>query len=159
MIRRSNIVRGMLIYPLGDALAAGILGQFSIVRMLGMTVLGGTLYAWEIPLVFRWIDRHVPVGSHRWAALRRSLLAVLYFNPLWIARHLLFIKLFSGAWEEVRWSLLAVGMRSFLVNVPIALAGNHVIQNIVPREHRFAASAIFSGLMALYYAMSAVWFG
>jgi hypothetical protein len=158
MIRGSDILRGALIYPLGDALAMWIHGPFVWTRVLGLALVGGTLYAWEVGAAFRWIDRRVPHDGSRAAGLRRALMAVAYFNPLWIARHMLFLKVFAGQGAAVTWSLLATGTRSFVVNIPLALLGNYAIQNAVPRGARFAASAAFSGFLAVYYALSAVWF-
>ncbi len=88
----------------------------------------------------------------------RTLMAMLYFNPLWIARHLLFIKLFTGRVEEINPGLLVVASWSFLVNIPVSLAANYLIQNHVKMKWRFLASAVFSSLMAVYYALSSVIF-
>ena len=88
----------------------------------------------------------------------RTALAWAYFNPLWIARHLVFVKIFSGAWSDVSWALLTTASYSFLGSIPISLVGNFIIQNRLPERHRFLGSAIFSGLTAVYYALSAVWF-
>ena len=157
--RRSDILRGGLIYTIGDTIAALIAQEFSWVRVAGILLIGATIYAFEIPNYFRWIDRKT-VGIAGWrSSLRRTLLAMLYFNPLWIARHILFIKLITGAFEEIGWGLIAVGAISFLVNVPLSLAANYLIQNKIPLKHRFLASAIFSGLMAIYYSLSDHWFG
>jgi hypothetical protein len=151
--------RGALIYGLGDAAAALILGQFSWLRLAGMALLGGTVYAFEVPNYFRWIDRRAPAAPGPAAALRRTVLALLYFNPLWIARHLAWLAVVTGRAAEVGWPLLGTAARSFAANVPLSLLGNYVIQNKVPLRHRFLASALFSALMAVYYAVSAVVFG
>lgn len=149
--RLANALRGALIYGTGDTVAALILGEAGWLRLGGMILVGSTLYALEIPNWFHWIDRQVPAGRPG-ATLRRTLLALLYFNPLWIARHLLFITLFMG--REIGWGLIAAGWWSFLGNVPLALVANHLIQNRVPFDWRFTASALFSALMAIYYAVS-----
>ncbi len=157
--RRSDIIRGGLIYTIGDAIAALIAQEFLWIRVLGILIIGATVYAFEIPNYFRWIDKQTQ-GKTGWkASLKRTLLAMLYFNPLWIARHILFIKLITGAYDEIGWGLLMVGTISFLVNVPISLVANYLIQNKVGLKHRFLASAIFSGLMAIYYSLSDHWFG
>lgn len=93
------------------------------------------------------------------ASLLRTGLAILYFNPLWIARHLLFIQIFSGNWGGISFNLLKLGLYSFLVNIPIAFMANYVIQNRISLKWRFLASAVFSSLMAVYYALSKVLFG
>ena len=89
---------------------------------------------------------------------RRTALALLYFNPIWIARHLFFIYLFSGRYQAISWSIFGIALKSFLVNIPISLAGNYIIQNKIALKHRFWASATFSALMAVYYALSEVIF-
>ena len=156
---KSNIIRGGLIYTLGDTIAAWIGDDFSWMRMLGIMVIGATLYAWEIPNYFRWLDRKVQNTGTFLSSIKRASMAMLYFNPLWIARHILFIKLFSGQTQEIGWNLISIGAMSFLVNIPISLGANYLIQNKIPLKHRFLASAIFSGLMAIYYSLSAHWFG
>jgi hypothetical protein len=150
-----DVVRGMAIYAGGDTIAALILGEFHWLRLAGMMLVGGALYAWEIPNYFRWIDR---VASGAGGALKRTALALAYFNPLWIARHMLFLKLFSGRAGEVDWGLLRAGAGSFLGALPLTLAGNFVIQNVLPLRFRFMGSALFSALMAIYYAVSTRWF-
>jgi len=155
---RANILRGLIIYSTGDSIAALIVGEYSLFRMLGIMLVGATIYALEIPYYFAWIDRRVAQDTRLFSSLKRTAWAMLYFNPLWIARHLLFIKFFSGLWKEITWGLLSLGFWSFLVNIPISLAGNYLIQNKVPLKWRFFASASFSALMAIYYALSEVLF-
>lgn len=153
-----NIIRGAIIYSSGDLIAALLLGEFSILRLLGMMILGGTLYALEIPNYFAWIERKTKAIVGLKKTLAKTYLAILYFNPLWIARHLLFIKLFSGNFSEINLSLLKIAGLSFLVNIPISFVANYLIQNKVNLDWRFLASAIFSALMAIYYALSEVIF-
>ncbi|MDH4319097.1 MAG: hypothetical protein OEV64_11945 [Desulfobulbaceae bacterium] len=156
---RHDAVHGLLIYAAGDSTAALLLGQFQLSRLLGIMLVGATVYTLEIPAYFRWIDRRtgsMPAGSRR--AATRTALALLYFNPLWIARHLLFIALFSGDWGGIRLSLLHTAALSWLVNIPISIIGNAIIQVLLPLRWRFVGSATFSGLMAVYYALSGVWF-
>lgn len=81
-------------------------------------------------------------------------LAIAYFNPLWIWRHLLFIKIFSGNFEQIDLDLLFIASLSFLVNIPISFIANYIIQNKVHLRWRFLSSAIFSAIMAIYYALS-----
>jgi hypothetical protein len=155
---KANILRGMAVYAAGDAIAMVILGKFALLRMLGMMLLGGTVYAMEIPAYFAWISRKTSSVLGWRGQVLRAVLAWCYFNPLWIARHLAFAKVFSGAWSEISSALLLVALNSFLWSIPISFAGNFIIQNFVPERHRFLASAVFSGLNAIYYALSAVWF-
>ncbi len=153
-----DILRGMIIYAAGDTTAAIILQQFSWPRTFGMILVGATFYAFEIPNYFRWIDRSTKQLSPWRTAGRRTLLALLYFNPLWIARHLFFIFLFSGRYEAITGQIFGIALKSFLVNIPISLTGNYIIQNKIALKHRFFASATFSALMAIYYALSEVIF-
>ncbi len=53
--------------------------------------------------------------------------------------------------------MLPLATKSFLINAPASLLVNYYIQNKVSAEWRFVASAIFSGVMAVYYAVSATW--
>lgn len=152
---KRDMLTGCLVYTLGDTVAALILGQGSLLRTLGMMGIGATVYALEIPNWFRWIDRRtpdaMPPGRRAW---RRTVFALLYFNPLWIARHLLFIRVLTLGWPGVSWDLLRLGAMSFLFNIPLSALGNYVIQVRIPLRGRFLASAAFSGLLAIYYALS-----
>ncbi|RPI01260.1 MAG: hypothetical protein EHM72_06890 [Calditrichaeota bacterium] len=149
---RANVLRGVLIYTSGDTIAALIMGEFLWTRMAGIMLVAATIYALEIPNYFSWIDRK-SVNGH--IAGKRTALALLYFNPLWIARHLLFITLFSLKWNEIGLGLLLKGLYSFLVNIPLSLTANYIIQNKIALKWRFTASAAFSALMAIYYPLSA----
>ena len=153
-----NALRGLLIYAIGDTIAALILGQFALTRMMGIMLVGATVYAFEIPNYFHWIDTRAPHDGSARTVVMRTGLALAYFNPLWIARHLLFIYFFAGTWAAINWGILRTAGISFAVNIPIALIGNYIIQNKMPYEWRFFSSAVFSALMAIYYAVSAVVF-
>ena len=59
-----------------------------------MVFIGATLYAFEIPNYFSWIVKKTNALKGLKLTLTKTTLAIAYFNPLWIARHLLFIKLF-----------------------------------------------------------------
>jgi len=151
---RRDVWTGLIAYAAGDGVAALVSGQFQWLRLAGMMVVGATLYAWEVPACFRWIDRRVPsTRAPVPRALGRTALATLYFNPLWISRHLLFVLLFSGRWEEIGWSLLRTGGLSWIANIPLSVIGNYIIQVKLPLRWRFIGSAIFSGLMAIFYAL------
>ncbi|SNC67876.1 hypothetical protein SAMN06265337_2102 [Hymenobacter gelipurpurascens] len=152
-----NHLRGALIYAAGDTAAALLQHDFSWSRLLGVALVAGTVYAWEVPTYFRWIDRRVPHRPGWTAQLRRASLALAYFNPLWIARHFVFIRLASGHLDTITWALLPMAARSFLLNVPVSLAVNYFIQNKLRPDRRFLVSALFSGVMAVYYALSATW--
>jgi hypothetical protein len=149
--RLKDVIRGLIIYPVGDTVAALLLHEFSVYRLLGIAVVGGLVYSLEIPAWFSCING-------RYSGLKRTLMATLYFNPLWIARHLMFIYLFSGEMSIIDWSLFSVALKSFAINLPLAIAANYIIQNKLPLSLRFFYSAVFSSLMAIYYALSRVIF-
>jgi hypothetical protein len=151
---KSNILKGALIYSAGDATAALLLSEFSIYRIIGMMLVGASIYAFEIPNYFAWIDRKTLSYKGVKKTLAKTALAIAYFNPIWIWRHLLFIKIFSGNLSQVNMNLLLIACLSFFVNIPISLIANYTIQNKIKLGWRFLASAIFSALMAIYYALS-----
>ena len=153
-----DALSGSLIYALGDTTGALLDGEFRWSRMLGMLLLGGSLYAIEIPAYFRWIDRRY-AKSAQWDPWRRALLAWLFFNPLWIARHLAFIAILNGTWTALNWQLLEIATESFAHAAPVALAVNYGIQNLIPLRWRFIDSSVFSASMAVYFALSEVLFG
>ncbi|MEZ4803621.1 MAG: hypothetical protein R2797_12685 [Gelidibacter sp.] len=152
--KKANILKGALIYSAGDSIAAFLLDEFSIYRLLGMMFIGATFYAFEIPNYFDWIVKKTNHLAGIKATLAKTGLAMLYFNPLWIARHLLFINLFSGQFEDIGWNLLEVAVFSFLANILISFIANYIIQNRFKMKWRFLGSAIFSAIMAIYYALS-----
>ena len=119
-----------------------------------MILVGATIYAFEIPNYFTWIDKKTKQLSGIKKTLTKTSLAVAYFNPLWIFRHLAFIKLFSGNFNNINFNLLEIAFLSFLVNIPISFLANYIIQNNIKLNWRFISSAIFSAIMAIYYALS-----
>jgi hypothetical protein len=119
-----------------------------------MVIVGATIYAFEIPNYFSWIDIKTGHLSGVKKTFSKTSLAIIYFNPLWIFRHLVFIKLFSGNFNDINSNLLQIAVISFLVNVPISFIANYIIQNKIKLDWRFLASAIFSAIMAIYYALS-----
>ncbi|GAB4255236.1 MAG: hypothetical protein Kow0065_03090 [Methylomicrobium sp.] len=148
-----NAGTGALIYASGDSVAAWLSGEFQLTRSIGMLLIGGTLYAIEIPTYFAWLDRRFGGGAWR-ARIERALLAQAFFNPLWIARHLAWIFCVSGRYADIGWSLLSVAWTSFVNIAPFAIAVNYLIQNHIPLHWRFLCSALFSAAMAVYYASS-----
>jgi len=121
---------------------------------MGMVFVGATVYALEIPNYFDWIVKKTKHFIGLKATLAKTGLAILYFNPIWIARHLLFIKFFSGHLDAIGWHLLEIAFWSFLANILISFIANYIIQNRIKLKWRFLASAIFSAVMAIYYALS-----
>jgi len=55
--------------------------------------------------------------------------------------------------------LLNIAFLSFAVNIPISFFANFIIQTKTKLHWRFVASATFSALMAIYYALSETIFG
>lgn len=157
LLTKRNSLHGAIIYSLGDSCAALLTGEFQVSRLVGMMLLGGSLYAIEIPLYFAWLKHRF--GKQGFVnGIKRALLAQAFFNPLWIARHLAFINFFSGQFAAIQWNLIGIGLDSFMQILPVTLLVNYVIQNFIPHSWRFFASAGFSTLMAIYYALSAVLF-
>lgn len=148
---------GGVVYALGDSIATLLTGDFQYQRMLGMLILGGGLLAWEIPTYFQYIERRFNRPGYL-CAIKRTLLAALFFNPLWIARHMLFIKVFAGRWQEIALDILVIATQSFIYCFPVSLLVNYIIQNKVSLKWRFAVSSSYSALMAIYFALSGVFF-
>ena len=151
---RQNIIKGAVIYSVGDTIAALLLGEFAIYRLLGMILVGAIIYSLEIPNYFKWIDKKTASLDGIKKTLAKTALAIAYFNPIWIFRHLVFIKLFMGQFELINSQLLLIAFWSFVANIPISFIANYLIQNRIRLDWRFMASAIFSALMAIYYALS-----
>ena len=149
---------GGIIYLTGDTIAAIITGDASIIRSIGMFAVGSTLYAFEIRKYFSWIEHRVKELGGLKRTILKTFMALIYFNPLWIFRHLCFVYLFSGNWSLISIALLKSATIAFIFNIPISLLANYIIQNRIRLDYRFWASAVFSGLMAIYYSMSSVWF-
>lgn len=153
---KENILKGALIYSVFDGIAAIILNEYSITRFIGMMLMGGTFYAFEIPNYFSWIEKKTAETPVNKKSFIKTLYALAYFNPVWIARHLIIIELLTH--KTVSPEVLNIAYKSFLFNIPISFLGNYIIQNLIYLPYRFVASAIFSGLMAVYYAFSTVIF-
>jgi hypothetical protein len=149
-----NSLLGAIIYSTGDSIAALLSHEFQLSRCLGMLLIGGTLYAIEIPHYFDWLDQHYPQQHSK-----RAFLAQAFFNPLWIARHFALIHLFSGQFSKLTWQILGVATHSFIHALPFALLANYSMQRFVPLHHRFWASATFSAVMAIYYPLSEIALG
>lgn len=157
LLTKRNSFHGAVVYALGDSCAALLTDEFQISRMVGMMLLGGTLYAIEIPCYFAWIERRFKEQGIV-NGIKRALIAQAFFNPLWIARHIVFIKCFSGQFASVQWGLIGIGLDSFVQIAPFSLLANYTIQNFIPYPWHFLAGAAFSTLMAVYYSLSEVLF-
>jgi len=153
-----NAWMGGLVYAGGDTLATLITDDFLYYRAIGVFILGATLYAWEIPSYFHFLN-HRYRDRNFTNACKRMLYSSLFFNPLWIARHLIFIALFSGQWHTVDINILSISTYSFLYALPLCLIVNYMIQNKINLEWRYVASSCFSAFMAVYFALSDLLFG
>lgn len=153
-MKLQDVIFGLLIYATGDSVASIIHGELSHLRMLGMMFVGASYYAFEIPLHFYQIERITKAKRGFYNSIKRTILAFLYFNPVWIALHILFINAFSRNFDEITSILPKIGMLSFIANIPITLPANYFIQNKILYKWRFATSSIFSALMEVYYALS-----
>lgn len=155
-----NKIRGLIIYPLGDSIAQLIQGEINFFRVGILAIVGCFLYSWEIWTWFSYIDKKFKNPFFK------TCLAVSYFNPIWIARHFLFIELtihpqlFLNAHDfgHMLLRLIEAAVKSFVGAILVSLPVNYYIQNKAPLESRFLLSATFSALMGIYYAMSKVWF-
>lgn len=98
-------------------------------------------------------------GRLNW--LGRTFGGMIYFNPLWIARHLFFIDLANNHFQVNLMSsaahCLQVGLESFITNLPVTFVGNYLIQEKLPAHLRFFGSALLSTFMAALYAVE-FWF-
>jgi len=157
-INWKDVGAGGFFFAAGDSIGTLLNNEFLYTRLVGMFVLGAGLYAWEIPTYFNYLARRFS-GNNSTNALKRTLCSALFFNPLWIARHLLFIQVFSGQWQFISFtSILTLAIWSFIYCFPVSLLFNYLIQNRLALRWRFFASSIFSALTAIYFAVLGVFF-
>lgn len=155
-----NQIRGLLIYPAGDAIAQVILGDLNLIRVLVLSLVGGFIYSFEIGKWFAYIQEKFK------KPIVKTLLAVLYFNPIWVARHFIFIELAinpqvffnTDTLADKLISILYLSLKSFAGGILFSFIANYLIQNKVALNYRFLLSAMFSALMSIYYALSKAWF-
>ncbi len=177
-ITRIDKLSGMIIYPMSDLIAQVILGDVSWLRIIFVTLLGRFVYAIEIPKWFGFLSCWhkssppkgislkfwVKIGKHyyfNW--LTKTLGATLWFNPFWIARHMIVLELANIiAGKTNFFSFLSesiyLGSISFVGQFPIAMIVNYIIICRLSDKSRFIWSSIFSGLLAIYYAIGRVYF-
>lgn len=175
---------GWVLYPLGDLVGQLIMHDVSLTRYLTIMFVGGVIYRFEIPRWFSFLDRYrfqkstlkkfpllniflhqeegdSPETKFNW--LGKTLGAALFFNPLWIARHLFFITLATSGFVGIDLGatlikVLQAGSISFLTNLPIALVGNYVIQEHTSLRYRFMGSAVLTTILNAKYAIEFVLF-
>jgi hypothetical protein len=150
---RRDLLAGALIYGAGDLIAASLAHQSTAGRAIGIMLIGALIYAMEIPHYFHWIEEKTSHLQNIQRGLAKVMLAILYFNPLWVARHMLFILLLSGRWHEISWLILQNSAHSFIMALPVVILVNLLIQVKVTLRYRFFASATFSCCMAIYYPL------
>jgi hypothetical protein len=183
-IQFRNILEGFLVYGLGDLVAQIILGRPSIIRTLGVGFIGGSVYALEVPLWFRLIEGTFCHASDKIRACQmftepnnenicyldykgRTLMAMSYFNPIWITRHMFFLSLLNAISFGTLFSspfrvflhLIPVASKSFLISIPITVIGNYIVQNRISMRFRLIASAILSAICVFWFALSKVLLG
>ena len=153
-LSKSNIIGGILIYGIGDSFATLVLGEFVWARAIGIALLGATMYAWEVPKIFAWFDKIRPKDGTFPTKIIRAALATFYFNPIWIARHFLFLNLFEQKFTAINWDLLSLATTAFIGGLIPCFIIDYIIQNHVNLKYRFIASSLLSMCMAIYYAFS-----
>ncbi len=163
------------LYPISDLIGQLIANQFNFSRVLVLALVGGLVYQREIPswfrqlsdlqinpnlLGFRFLHHFIEKDKFlaRLNGLGRTVGSICYFNPLWIARHMVFISLATTSWKElvpgaVLFSAIGAGTATFLVNLPLALFGNYLIQDKLPLRLRYFGSIILSATMSIIYAI------
>jgi len=151
---KKNILIGAVIYSSFDAIAALIISEFSFTRLFGMMIIGATIYSYEIPTYFKWIENKSI--NLKYKKISKPMFALIYFNPIWIARHLFFIDMLTYGHSD--YSIIIIATKSFIVNIPISLITNYLIQNYSSLDYRYTLSAFYSGIMAIYYALSKILF-
>ncbi len=172
-----NYLIGGAIFALGDLIAQITNHDISLTRVLGIFLIASTLYALELDNYFKflanWKSPKPFLSTLLWDSLGegyklnwlgRTIGAILFFNPLWIARHFLFIDLFRDNFRGLiscihlncpvdLLSLLNTSTKSFILGIPLAFIGNYVVQVKVPLKYRFIGSSILSLLFAIYYGI------
>lgn len=151
-----DLLTGLLIYGIGDLTASLLTDELSLLRAVGMALVGTCLYGLEIPHYFRWVERQTRGLSGAKLVASKTALAMLYFNPLWVVRHLAIISWLNG--ENFELVILPIALKSFVSALPLTIVANIVIQNLIALKYRFMASALFSCFMAITYPLLAAWF-
>lgn len=152
---KKDIFWGGVLLVLSDGIAAIATDQLTLTRVVGMFIIGSTLYAFEIPNFFVWIEK---ITSKHLEGFKRkfvkTIAVVIFFNPIWIFRHFAIIYILLGDFELINQQLFLTASVSYLFNIPISIAGNYIIQNKLPLDWRFVGSSVFSVIMTIYYSLS-----
>jgi len=177
-ISKVDKLSGLIIYPLGDLIAQLILGEVSFLRLFFVALLGRFVYAIEMPKWFgflaNWKSVKMPSSYFKFFCtqtnegvalnwLGKTLGTTFWFHPLWIARHMLVLELANIVIGKT--SLLAflpqavsLGSISFVLQFPVAVVVNYIIICRLNEKSRFICASIFSGMLAIYYAVGRVYF-
>lgn len=160
----------IIVYPLGDLIAQLILSEFNLFRSLALLLTAALIYRLEIPKWFNILDNlkiktlntftsifFNAEKSLNWCG--KTIGAIFYFNPLWIARHMFIIKLGMASFVLANpihdfITCLSTGGKSFLVNLPLSIAGNFIVQAKLPLNYRFLGSVILTSIFAIAYAVA-----
>jgi hypothetical protein len=175
-----NTVIACLLYPIGDLIGQLLLGDFNLERTICIALVGSLLYRFEVPAWFRFIDQlrvsdknqkrfallfsQSEPDNHPLNWLGRTIGSMLYFNPLWIARHVFIIYMSTHHMQLNMAPLAAVGhfiltgLKAFLTNMPISIIGNYIIQQKLKPQQRFLGSATLSGIFSITYAIEYILF-
>jgi hypothetical protein len=177
-ITKIDKLSGLIIYPLGDLIAQLIVGEVSILRLFFVTLLGRYIYAIETPKWFGflaiWKRPTMPLGFFGYFVapikdgvalnwLGKTLATTLWFNPLWIARHMLVLELANIVTGKTSFMAflphaISLGSVSFVMQFPVAVVVNYIIICRLNDNSRFIWASIFSGALAIYYAIMRVYF-
>ena len=180
-IRLLQLFVGWVLYPSGDLVGQLIMGNFSLPRVLVMMLAGGVVYRFEIPRWFAFIEKKrfkkdgnekfplfkyfvsEEVDGYKFNWLGKTISASIYFNPIWIFRHLLFIALATTPFSdivlgELLGNTIKIATISFFTNLPIAVAGNYIIQQKMSLKYRFLGSAVLTTILNVKYAIEYVHF-
>lgn len=177
-ISNTDKISGWIIYPIGDLIAQLVLGDVSLLRLLIIALVGRYVYAIETPKWFgflaTWKRALKPTGIAKFfwekqkdgfyfSWLSKTLGSTFWFNPLWIARHMLVLELaniITGTSSFFKFlpQALHLGSISFVMQFPVAIVVNYIIICRLDAKSRFIWASIFSGTLSIYYAVVRVYF-
>ena len=177
-ISKDDKLSGLIIYPLGDLIAQLILGEVSFLRLIFVALLGRFVYAIEMPKWFgflaNWNRENSPKGIFNYFCIKiengyglnwlgKTLGTTFWFHPLWIARHMLVLEMANivtgkTALVDFLPQAVSLGSISFVLQFPVAVVVNYIIICRLNEKSRFIWASIFSGVLAIYYAIARVYF-
>ena len=157
--KKKDAFWGGILLALSDSFASYLIDQFSWPRFIGMLILGATIYTLETVNVFHWIEKtSLKKFSGFSSKIFKTIAIILFFNPIWIFRHYVFIDLFSGNFNNIGSGMLVTASVAYVVNIPFSVVMNYIIQNEIPLKHRFIGASVLSALMVIFFALSKIWF-